>query len=232
MLENFRSLFPRLACSVLASLVVASSAAAEPSNLLQLSLYDPIQMVSADSSVMGFRLTVINGANKDVTGLDIPLLVGHTSGSQVGLQIGGLLSVIKGDLLGAQIINSGSVEGEMRGLQLGAQLHAGSGVGLQLGLMNSVTKFRGVQIGAMLTQVEDLKGLQIGFINSLQPDVQLHEGDGAGVQAGVINSVKKFRGVQIGAIVNMADELKGLQIGLININKNGFLPIFPLVIGG
>ena len=34
-------------------------------------------------------------------------------------------------------------------------------------------------------------------------------------------------GIQI-ALLNRARELKGLQIGLLNFNERGFLPVFPL----
>jgi hypothetical protein len=37
------------------------------------------------------------------------------------------------------------------------------------------------------------------------------------------------RGVQLGALVNYLGEGRSVQLGLINVAKNGFLPFFPLV---
>jgi hypothetical protein len=37
-----------------------------------------------------------------------------------------------------------------------------------------------------------------------------------------------MRGLQVG-IVNVTDELHGVQIGVANVAKNGFLPFFPVV---
>ena len=42
------------------------------------------------------------------------------------------------------------------------------------------------------------------------------------------NSTAHGQGVQVAGLLNVADDMKGLQLGLLNFNKNGFLPFFPL----
>ena len=51
-----------------------------------------------------------------------------------------------------------------------------------------------------------------------------------GLQVGYLGNVvqESLSGVQIGAF-NFANELHGLQIGLLNFNKSGPLPFFPIL---
>jgi hypothetical protein len=53
-------------------------------------------------------------------------------------------------------------------------------------------------------------------------------GGGVGVQiAPLFADAKQLRGFQLG-IITRAEELVGLQLGLLNFNENGFLPVFPI----
>ncbi|MBW2420384.1 MAG: hypothetical protein JRH19_17720 [Deltaproteobacteria bacterium] len=100
-------------------------------------------------------------------------------------------------------------QGSMRGLQIAVANQVSGGVtGLQLGaFMNEVGgDLRGVQLSAVTSQVSGGTGVQI---------------------ATVYADVKQLKGLQVG-IVTHAEELHGLQLGLLNFNKNGFLPVFPI----
>lgn len=52
-----------------------------------------------------------------------------------------------------------------------------------------------------------------------------------GVQvAGIANNAKEgIEGLQVGGLVNSTRNLSGVQIGLLNFNKGGLLPFFPLI---
>ena len=55
-----------------------------------------------------------------------------------------------------------------------------------------------------------------------------HAGEATGLQlAAALNRTERMRGLQI-ALVNWTDDLDGVQIGLININRNGWIPFLPL----
>ncbi|MBT8387148.1 MAG: hypothetical protein KJO12_07020, partial [Ignavibacteria bacterium] len=56
---------------------------------IQLSLFNPIQIFPESSSIAGFRFNLIYGKNANVTGLDLGL-VNQTTGTQTGVQWGGL----------------------------------------------------------------------------------------------------------------------------------------------
>ena len=95
--------------------------------------------------------------------------------------------------------------------------------GVQLGLVNQVGgDCTGAQTAALGNSVEGrLRGVQIAGLVSLASE-------GSGVQiAPFLAHATKFSGFQLG-LFTFADEMKGLQLGLLNFNENGFLPIFPL----
>ncbi len=168
-----------LAC-VAASLAPAAASAEKPARRsapVQFALVNPAQVFGEDKSVTGFRLNVLLGVNRDVTGLDLSALAAHTLGTQRGVQLG-LVNVVEGGCTGAQIGALGnSVEGRLRGVQIA-------------GLVTLAGEGSGVQIAPFLAQATNLSGFQLGLFT-------------------------------------YADEMKGLQLGLLNFNENGFLPVFP-----
>ena len=138
----------------LAAILLAGGAqAAEelPPAKLQLALIEGFQWVGQERSVTALRLSLLSGANRDVSGVDLAGVVARTYGSQRGLQLS-LGSEVDGDLTGLQLgVFASYVGRELRGVQLGGLVtFAERGVGLQLGLIN---------------RAQDLKGLQLGLVN-------------------------------------------------------------------
>ena len=78
--------------------------------------------------------------------------------------------------------------------------------GCQLGIACECNEMKGAQIGALWQRAEKVQGCQAAW--------------------GYNNVGKMVNGPQI-AVVNIAREGAALQIGLININPKGFLPVFP-----
>jgi len=116
---------------------------------IQLSLFNPIQIVPESQSISGFRLNLIYGKNANVTGFDIGL-VNQSTGMQKGVQWGAL----------------NLTDGGMTGWQDGiVNISKGSSVGLQTGAVNyHQGHFNGLQI-SVVNYAATLKGLQIGLIN-------------------------------------------------------------------
>lgn len=91
--------------------------------------------------------------------------------------------------------------------------------GLDLGLIfpfNFVRgNLKGIQFGAIYNRVEgQSSGIQWGFVNTTK-------GDLTGAQLGFVNFVDgQVTGLQWG-FYNQAGSLKGIQLGLINVNKSG-----------
>ena len=133
---------------------------------VQLAFWNPLQVFGERSSVTGLRLSVISGANHDVTGLDLLGIACLTRGDQIGLQLG-LYDEVGGDLSGWQIGGfANEVDGRARGLQSAAIYNrAGRGIGVQLSAaLNRTEHMRGLQI-SLVNWTDELEGVQIGLVN-------------------------------------------------------------------
>jgi hypothetical protein len=113
---------------------------------IQLSLFNPVQIVPEDQSVKGFRFNLIYGKNAAVTGLDIGL-VNMTTGLETGLQWGAV-SVTDGGFVGWQSNFVTISKGNSTGVQWSSvNYHDGHFHGLQVALVNYAATMRGIQIG-------------------------------------------------------------------------------------
>ncbi len=146
-------------------------------------------------------------------------VLGGYSGGTNGFEIGGLFNIDKKDVKYVQIAGLfNTVGGDVKGVQVGGVTNTilGEFGGVQIGGVTNVVKrdFRGFQIGGVNNVVaQTMKGLQIGGVaNFVSKETK-------GVQVGGVANIvlKKMSGVQIGGILNYSKNLKGVQIGLINI---------------
>jgi hypothetical protein len=113
---------------------------------IQLSLFNPIQIVPEYQSIGGFRFNLIYGKNVNVTGLDLGL-VNYTTGSQSGLQFGGV-NLVDGEFLGAQLGFVSISKGNFQGFQWSAvNVHQAHFNGLQIAIVNYAATLKGLQVG-------------------------------------------------------------------------------------
>lgn len=160
-------------------LVAARPAAGEAGPApVQLSVLDPLQLVEAERGVSGLRLGLLRCANRDVSGFDLCFAATRTRGSLRGLQL--------------SIANE--VDGDLTGLQIGFAANYADG------------NLRGVQLAGVISSAGEGEGVQV---------------------ASVVAKAKRLRGFQL-ALITRAEELRGLQLGFLNFNSKGFLPVFPL----
>ena len=146
--------------SILPSFAVADG----PVNL---SLFNPIQIVKEDQAVTAFRFSLIYGVNTDLTGLDLSL-VGINKGDVMGVQWAGV-GITEGTFTGWQSGWLASItRGEFTGLQTGLYTNAGGGSGVQLGWINTAEEFSGLQFGFVNITNTMTSGLQIGLVNIIK----------------------------------------------------------------
>ena len=196
---------------------------------------DPrLQIGDGDTDVIGLRLALFSAENRNVSGLDVCLLAGHTIGDETGVQIG-LFDLVGGDTLGLQLGGLSCVSrGSLRGIQVAGLFGTAAGdepsYGLQLAAIAArAREFRGIQLGYVAV-ADDLRGLQLGGYAEadrvLGGQVALAARADAvdGFQAGLVNvcldldaspRAGEMRGAQIG-LVNVCDSGAGLQLGLWN----------------
>lgn len=191
------------------------------SSWFELGFFSPIQLADEDTEIKVARLSLIYTYNKAVNGFDFGLICysgnvnglqtawsNHTDGIMNGLTVG--------------ILNIAEVE--MNGMQLGLYNRAGSdsedniaskkahSAGTQWGWANCADAiFAGFQFGITNVSTTLFQGVQIGGVNIAQkPDKSFDEFQS-----------KKFK--------KNKGKNSCLQIGLINFNPNGFLPVCLLI---
>ena len=113
---------------------------------IQLSLFDPIQLVPANEGVSGVRLNLIYTRNAYVKGFDWGLVNHTTSGMSVGVQWS-VVGLNEGDFLGWQGSVVNITKGNFEGFQWGFVNYANHASGFQLGLVNYAVTLNGLQIG-------------------------------------------------------------------------------------
>lgn len=165
-----------------------------------------------------FSSQVVNKAS-------LNLLGGYTAGLD-GVELAGLFNISKNDVRYVQLAGlSNVVGGSMEGFQAGGLFNSvlDSMQGFQVGgLGNDVRKsVGGWQAAGVFNHVRyNLNGMQVAGVSNM---VSNHA---RGLQiAGVGNiTLKEMRGIQIGGVFNYSKNLKGLQIGLINMadTSSGF----------
>lgn len=170
------------------------------------------------------------------------LLAGYSYALE-GLEIGGALNMERSYVRGVQISGFLNINGDyLQGVQMAgaSNITLGSVRGVQMGAFSNHAKSldKGMQMGGAVNIVlGPVKGLQLaGFSNhaySLENGVQM---------AGAVNTSKEgkgsqwsgfanwnrgtFEGLQISSFLNYTKNLKGLQIGIVNIAdsvKSGFM---------
>jgi hypothetical protein len=116
------------------------------------------------------------------------------------------------------------------GVDLGLVNHvSGEMKGWQLGVVNLVDeRYEGWQAGIVNLAREDFKGLQFAAPSILPLANFARRGEGAQI-AWAFNRSERFSGFQL-SLVNVADDMHGLQVGLVNIiRSNRDHPVLPLV---
>jgi len=139
--------------TVILTFLVISTALQAQQKPIQISLFNPVQLVNEDKEIVGFRLNLIYGRNTSVTGLDLGLVNRTTSGTSKGVQFG-FVGFNDSDFIGFQ--------------HSFVSVNKGNTKGLQLGMVNYATQMTGVQIGLVNYCTHMKKGLQIGLVNIIR----------------------------------------------------------------
>ncbi len=160
---------------------------------------DPrLQIGDGFTDVLGLRLALFSAENRNVSGLDVCLLAGHTIGDETGIQIG-LFDLVGGDTTGLQIGGLSSVSrGSLLGIQLGGLFGTACGDDPSYGL----------QLAGIAARARDFYGVQLGYVAVAD--------DFAGLQLGGYAEADRVRGGQL-ALAARADSLDGFQIGAVNV---------------
>ena len=194
-----------------------------------------LNFVGYNRSISGLEIAALSNINKkNSSGVQIAGLSNYTGGNVSGVQVGGIFNIAKGHVSGIQIGGiSNHVNEAFDGVQIAgiSNINLGDVKGTQIGgVMNMADTVIGIQISGIANKSDSLQGLQLSGITNYTKDingVQIagiynHSIRGEGIQfSGIVNRAKYFKGSQIG-LINIADSLDGVPIGLFNIIKNGY----------
>ncbi|MDD5728861.1 MAG: hypothetical protein PHV59_09875 [Victivallales bacterium] len=188
---------------------------------IELGFWSPVQLFDDKTDIKVFRFSTIYTYNKSVSGLDCGLIC--YSGNADGLQAA-WSNHTDGIMNGLTFGLFNIAEIEMNGMQAGIYNRAGSdsmddiatktacSSGMQWGWANCADAvFTGFQLGITNVSTTLFNGLQIGVVNiSEHPDPE-------------------FEQFQTKAYQQGKDKRSCLQIGLINFNPKGWLPVTLLI---
>lgn len=161
-------------------------------------------------------LNVLWGINGGVDGLEVGTIFNSVSRHVHGIQVGGLGNVAGGEVIGTQASGLFNVAGDrMIGIQAAGLFNvAGPTDGIQVGGLFNVAsrKFIGIQTAGLFNVSSGVaEGIQAaGLFNAAKGKVRFQT-------AGLMNVAGDVSLGQVSAFLNVADEVKGIQVGIINI---------------
>ena len=163
------------------------------------------------------------GLNRwDVYGLDVNLFYSDAP-DVIGLDVGGLATVVRKEMKGLQVGGLFNFNGEdVYGLRatLGLNLARRSVYGMEAGLLAFSDNVYGLSVHFLGAAQHNVSGLQVSGL----ANVTETQSYGCTI-AGACNLARISYGLQLALIYNMTDELHGAQIGLVNFADycpNGF----------
>ena len=165
-------------------------------------------------------LNILSGKHGSIEGLEIGGLYNEARHHVYGLQVAGLWNRTPGSVMGLQIAGLANTHAQkVEGTQIAGlcNLAQGKAYNQQIaGLLNRAGAMDGLQLagGSNLT-ANTLRGAQISGAFNCAAQVN-------GVQLAGVNYAKDVKGVQVGVVNISGKQLTGGQLGLINLAPNGY----------
>ena len=145
--------------------------------------------------------------DRDACGLQLSGVF-NASRQLAGFQVAGIANLTE-DIAGGQVSGWSNACEHFRGVQLAGISNLGA------------RTMCGLQVGGGVNVARIVQGVQISGLCNWAPDLLA-----GGGQISAINVTEASRGFQVGGI-NVAKYHNGVQFGLLNINVNGPIPVFP-----
>ncbi|MGN8068105.1 STN and carboxypeptidase regulatory-like domain-containing protein [Mucilaginibacter sp. 22184] len=156
--------------------------------------------------VNAVSLNAVGGYNAGVDGFELGLIFNLDKGDVGAVQIAGIFNVVGGNVNGIQV---GGLYNNV----------LGSVRGIQLSLLHNRVKrdLNGIQVAGLYNHTRgSVRGIQLAALGNIAGQKY------SGMQiAGLFNYTHNLRGVQLG-LINVADTSSGYSIGLINIVRYGY----------
>jgi hypothetical protein len=208
---------------------------------VDLSIFPPVSLNGDRPAVNRLQLGLIAARATRLRGVGIaPVL--WADEDVHGVQLAGVGSSVRSELVGAQLSSVANVAGEVIGVQISGYLNLSRGPvsgaqvsdanwalgrvrGAQMGMVNYASAATGFQ-GALVNVAGDVRGAQFSLVgvarNFAGAQIGLVNigGDVTGAQIGLVNVARRARGLQLG-LINLAEELDGAPVGLLSVARDG-----------
>lgn len=224
------------------------------SSIFESGIYQPVQLFNESTNIYGMRLSMFMTANKDVYGLDAGLV--NLARNSYGMQASAV-NIADKDSGGLTFGIFNSAGNRLFGGQVGLYNQSGMNYfdktirkdctsnGVQIGWLNHVQAiFKGCQLGVANISDSYFSGVQLGFGNFVQNDDKSFEDyDTVATTEAEIKALEQAEAKKADANSQAkkvekktADDKKveyiktpfTFQLGFLNFNPKGFLPVFPL----
>lgn len=164
---------------------------------------------------------IFNTTYGNVHGTQYAGIYNYVTGNLVGAQFSGIFTIVKGNTSGAQVAGiSNYVKGKLKGVQIAGINNQNNGQVWGVQLAGLVNKNKGMSSALELSGLANwndtfTKGFQLtGLLNCCRTKMK-------GVQiSSFVNFAQQIKGFQFG-LINIADSMDGVGIGLVNYYKNG-----------
>mgnify|MGYP002566789599 FL=1 len=171
-----------------------------------------------------------NLAGGSMHGVQIGGISNVNGNNLAGLSVSGLVNITGNKAKGVLITGLSNIAGDnMRGLMMSGIMNitGDKAAGVQLAGLANVTgeEYDGLMMSGLLNVVgEEMNGLQLSGLANVTG------GQMNGVQLGLFNFASKAKGLQIGLFNYYKEDMKGLQLGLVNANPQTKVQL--MVFGG
>lgn len=194
-----------------------------------------INFIGYNRGIKGAEFSLFSGINRDdVEGLQLAGLSNYVGNNVTGYQAASIFNKVGGDLEGVQMAGITNVNlKNITGAQFaGINNHViGDVIGLQVaGIYNITDDVKGMQVSGIWNIADTISGIQMAGIGNHAKNCEGLQLSGlynyadtiSGAQiSGLVNVGHIVKGSQIG-IINVADSLSGIPIGIFNFIKNGY----------
>lgn len=193
--------------------------ATQPNDIIGQTVFN-LGMVSTMNQLNGIGLNILGSkVKRNANGLQVSGITQIVNEQSNGISLAGLVNIKGLDMNGISFAGITNITGlTTNGITIGGLINftGKRAAGLQLAGIGNITgeSSSGISIGGLINVTgNDMHGVQLSGIMNISTQSR-------GAQLAPVNVTVKGKGVQIGLVNYYQEQFDGIQLGLVNANKN------------
>lgn len=193
--------------------------ATQPNDTIGQTVFN-LGMVSTMNQLNGIGLNILGSkVKRNANGLQVSGITQIVNEQSNGISLAGLVNIKGLDMNGISFAGITNITGlTTNGITIGGLINftGKRAAGLQLASIGNITgeSSSGISIGGLINVTgNDMHGIQLSGIMNISTQSR-------GAQLAPVNVTVKGKGVQIGLVNYYQEQFDGIQLGLVNANKN------------